>query len=78
MEHTCVIIFLVYRFLFNIFLYFSFFMYFVVLAWVNDVNNFLSCESRMMSFDRKMLLPMYRIESSKPAITENYLWISEF
>jgi hypothetical protein len=31
-------------------MYFLFFMYFVVLAyWIEDVNNFLTCESRMMS-----------------------------
>jgi hypothetical protein len=36
----------------------------VVLAyWVEDVNTFIACESRMMSFSRRMLLPMYRIES---------------
>jgi hypothetical protein len=45
-------------------LYFSFSLYFVVLAyWVENVNNFIACELRMMSFDRKMLLPMYRIKS---------------
>jgi hypothetical protein len=26
------------------------------------VNNFFVCELRMMSFGKKMLLPMYRIE----------------
>jgi hypothetical protein len=46
------------------FLYFPFPLYFVVLAcWVEDVNNFLACESMMMSFDKRILLPMYRIES---------------
>jgi hypothetical protein len=38
------------------FLYFLFSLYFVVL-------DFLTCESRRMSFDKRMLLPMYKIES---------------
>jgi hypothetical protein len=47
-------------------LYFSFFIYFVVLAcWVEDVNNFMAWELRMMSFGRRMLLSMYRIELSR-------------
>jgi hypothetical protein len=47
-------------------------MYFVVLAyWVEDVNNFIAYESRRLSFGRRMLLPMYQIESvwSKPIVT---------
>jgi hypothetical protein len=56
-------------------LYFLFFfspLYFAVLAcYVEDVNNFLACELRRMSFGKSILLPMYRIESiwSKPVVT---------
>jgi hypothetical protein len=39
-------------------------LYFVVLAyWVENVNNFLVCESRKMSFGSRMLLPIYLIGS---------------
>jgi hypothetical protein len=50
---------------------FIFSLYFVVLAyWVEDVNNFLVCESKMMSFGKRILLSMYRIES----VTSNKCW----
>jgi hypothetical protein len=51
-------------FIFYFFVLFPFSLYFVVMAyWVVDVNNFMTCESRRMSFGKKILLLMYRIES---------------
>jgi hypothetical protein len=35
----------------------------VMTCWVEDVNNFLTCEFRRMSFGMRMLLPMYQIKS---------------
>jgi hypothetical protein len=51
-------------FFFFFFVLFPFSLYFVVMAyWVVDVNNFMACELRRMSFGKKILLFMYRIES---------------
>jgi hypothetical protein len=51
-------------FVLSFFVLFPFSLYFVVMAyWVVDVNNFMACESKRMSFGKKILLFMYRIES---------------